>query len=103
MRVDTFFQFAHLPPHLQAISRPFCEAALAVDAAESFDLLACHEVLDAAPDRSEAAEGAAKLDVFHADSTRDAQLRALLEAKDCAVRAYLPDHPGERHPVEAKP
>jgi lipopolysaccharide biosynthesis regulator YciM len=27
-----FFEYAHLPPHLQAISKPFCELATAVAA-----------------------------------------------------------------------
>lgn len=55
------FTFAHLPPHLQAISRPFCELA--------------HEV--AARPCTDPAE-------------RATTLRKLLEAKDAAVRAELP-------------
>lgn len=54
-----FFTYAHLPPHLQAVSVPF--AKLADDLVRS---------LPDNPERSEA-------------------LRKLLEAKDCAVRAYL--------------
>lgn len=30
-----YFAFAHLPPHLQAISRPFCE--LAIDMADRLE------------------------------------------------------------------
>ena len=54
-----FFKFAHLPAHLQAVSKPFCE-------------LADHivETLPRNPERTVA-------------------LRKLLEAKDCAVRAIL--------------
>lgn len=54
-----FFAYAHLPAHLQAISKPFGE-------------LAEHMVatLPRNPERS-------------------AGLRKLLEAKDCAVRAQL--------------
>lgn len=58
-RMLQFFQYAHLPPHLQKMSEPFCTlAALIV------------EVCPANPERTVA-------------------LRKLLEAKDCAVRAVL--------------
>jgi len=51
------FQFGHLPPELQAVSRPFCHAA--------------YNVVRTLPRNAE----------------RTAALRKLLEAKDCAVRA----------------
>lgn len=51
------FTFAHLRPHLQEVSRPFCELAEAIAAR--------------APDDPETLEA----------------LRALVRAKDCAVRA----------------
>ena len=54
-----FFTWAHLPPHLQAISRPFGEMA--------------QQIAGTLPRNPE----------------RTAALRKLLEAKDCAVRAYL--------------
>lgn len=54
-----FFAYDHLPPHLQAVSRPFGDLA-----------------------RSLAAELPK-----NAESTT--ALRKLLEAKDCAVRAVL--------------
>jgi len=54
-----FFAYGHLPAHLQNISRPF------------FDL-AC-SMLDTLPDNPE----------------RNMMLRKLLEAKDCAVRAFI--------------
>ena len=54
------FGYEHLPSHLQAISRPFCELAK--------DLVAVHGL-----------EG----------PELTAGLRKLLEAKDCAVRAAL--------------
>lgn len=54
-----FFTFEHLPEHLQAVSRPFCELA--------------RDVTETLPPGSEL----------------DACLRKLLEAKDCAVRAAL--------------
>lgn len=56
-----YFRFEHLPPHLQAVSRPFCEAAAFVEAL-------------AATDPAEKATA----------------LRKLLEAKDAAVRCVLP-------------
>lgn len=59
-----FFHYAHLPPHLRAISKPFHD--LAVD-------LASREGVDG----RETAAG----------------LRKLLEAKDCFVRAQLSPAP----------
>ncbi len=54
-----FFSYAHLPAHLQAVSKPFCELA--------------EEVAARAPDNQETTIA----------------LRKLLEAKDAAVRATL--------------
>jgi hypothetical protein len=54
-----YFEYAHLPPRLQEISRPFCELAQRM----ATELVAGPEV--------------------------SAGLRKLLEAKDCAVRAAL--------------
>jgi ferritin-like protein len=54
-----FFAYEHLPPHLQAVSRPFGELAALIVAE-----------LPSNPERTVA-------------------LRKLLEAKDCAVRALL--------------
>lgn len=54
-----FFEFTHLPPHLQEISAPFAELA--------------ESVADRGPDNPE----------------RTTALRKLLEAKDCAVRAEI--------------
>jgi len=56
-----FFEFGHLPPHLQAVSRKFHVVAHEIAATEGAD-----------PRETSAA------------------LRKLLEAKDCAVRAVLP-------------
>lgn len=55
-----FFEFAHLPPRLQAVSGPVGELAATMDA-----------MLPDGPEKS-------------------AGLRKLLEAKDCFVRAALP-------------
>jgi hypothetical protein len=54
-----FFAYTHLPPHLQDVSRPFCEFAA--------------QIVDTLPRNPE----------------RTVALRKLLEAKDCAVRALL--------------
>lgn len=55
-----FFQFAHLKPHLHEVSKPLCELA------QQFDAML--------PDSAEKTAG----------------MRKLLEAKDCFVRAALP-------------
>lgn len=54
-----FFEFAHLPPHLRAVSLNFANLAICIA-----------ETLPRNPERTVA-------------------LRKLLEAKDCAVRARL--------------
>lgn len=58
-RMLRFFEYAHLPPHLQAVSGPFCDLA--------------RQVVSDLP----------------ANPERTVALRKLLEAKDCAVRAAL--------------
>lgn len=54
-----FFKYEHLPPHLQAVSRPFGDLA--------------QSIVNTLPRNPE----------------RTVALRKLLEAKDCAVRALL--------------
>ena len=54
-----FFAYEHLPPHLQAVSKPFGDLA--------------KTIVDELPRNPE----------------RTVALRKLLEAKDCAVRALL--------------
>ena len=58
--VNRYFQYAHLPDHLQPISRPFHELAQEMLAQVCYD-----------------------------DDELMAGLRRLLEAKDCAVRAAM--------------
>jgi len=55
----TFFKYDHLPAHLQAISRPYCELAVAI------------------------------VDVMPSNAEATVALRKLLESKDCAVRSVL--------------
>jgi hypothetical protein len=54
-----FFVYEHLPPHLQAVSKPFGDLA--------------RHIVETLPSNAE----------------RTVALRKLLEAKDCAVRALL--------------
>jgi hypothetical protein len=61
-----YFKFDHLPPHLQAVSRPIGELALQLEAQ--------------LPDGPEKSAG----------------MRKLLEAKDCFVRAALPAPPAPK-------
>lgn len=58
-----YFAFDHLPAHLQDVSRPLCQLAVFMN--------------DQLPDGPEKTTG----------------LRKLLEAKDCFVRAALPQDP----------
>lgn len=58
-RMLQFFVYEHLPPHLQAVSKPFGDLA--------------RQIVAALPSNAE----------------RTVALRKLLEAKDCAVRALL--------------
>lgn len=62
-RMMQFFAYAHLPTHLQEISKPFGELA--------------QQIVDNLP----------------ANAERTAGLRKLLEAKDCIVRAKLYKEP----------
>lgn len=57
--IEQFFAYEHLPPHLQAISKPFGEMA--------------RQIVETLPRNPE----------------RTVALRKLLEAKDAAVRAFL--------------
>jgi hypothetical protein len=60
-RLLRFFNYTHLPEHLQAVSKPFHDLA--------------HKICDDIPSNPE----------------RTVALRKLLESKDCAVRAVLPE------------
>jgi len=54
-----FFEYEHLPPHLQEISKSFCRLAKKIDAS------------------------------LPVNAEKTTALRKLLEAKDCAVRSIL--------------
>ena len=104
----SFFDYAHLPPHLAEASRPFHKAAHALAIAltgpgepetEPFTRMAFALVEDLEDGSTEAREAAAKVAlVIREGATTGVHawrqslgrwLRLLLEAKDCAVRAAL--------------
>jgi hypothetical protein len=68
-----FFQYQHLPPHLQAISKPFCEMAHAMVAGDN--VLQSGTTTFGPP--------------LPRNPERTVALRKLLEAKDAAVRASV--------------
>lgn len=72
-----FFAFSHLPPHLQTVSKPFCELAYAI----------------ANGDNSTAAGAVTFGPPLPRNPERTVALRKLLEAKDAAVRALLAKDP----------
>lgn len=111
-----FFAYAHLPPHLQEVSKPFCELAqnlLSLGESEfrarAAELIAeretawqgeplvnCEEAM--AGQKLHEAWKRSKSSEFFEPSTervRDKVLRLVLEAKDCAVRAVLYQAPGQ--------
>lgn len=61
-----FFEYKHLPPHLQMISKPFCQLAHAMASGDE-------AIVGGLPDNPEKAVA----------------LRKLLESKDAAVRTLL--------------
>lgn len=104
-RWKLYFAYAHLPPHLQAVSKPFHDAAAALvefrfepDRA-AFDALvyACIESVEGAVDPEEKGMCRGWLNSVLEDlgdhACGSATMRDLLRAKDCAVRAHIPDPP----------
>ncbi len=93
-----FFDYGHLPPHLQKISKPFCKLAMVVsnfspdDSAATVNRplaslsLSMSEFL---ADCEELDVMVRKLDQAMSSPSTSVRLRLLLEAKDCAVRAGL--------------
>ena len=102
-RWQLYFKTDHLPPHLRAISEPFgalasaiVEAGHTVVSAYRTEWRACLAVLDSAVDEEQARECRELLDLIVDDAGDaldpvDAALSYLLAAKDCAVRAHIPD------------
>jgi hypothetical protein len=67
-----FFAYAHLPPHLQAVSKPFCDIAFAI-----------------VGDERGMPAGISTEFPLPRNPERTVALRKLLEAKDAAVRALV--------------
>lgn len=70
-----FFAYAHLPPHLQVVSRPFCELAHAMVLGDNQPDAVVGRVTFGPP--------------LPRNPERTVALRKLLEAKDAAVRALV--------------
>lgn len=68
-----FFAYAHLPAHLQLVSKPFCDLAHAIVKGDNVPESGTVTIGSPLPRNPE----------------RTVALRKLLEAKDCAVRAVL--------------
>lgn len=68
-----FFAYAHLPPHLQEVSKPFCVLAHAIVLGDGHPDPGKVTLADALPRNPE----------------RTVALRKLLESKDAAVRALV--------------
>lgn len=68
-----FFAYQHLPAHLQAVSKPFCDLAHAIVKGDNVPESGTVTIGSPLPRNPE----------------RTVALRKLLEAKDCAVRAVL--------------
>lgn len=73
-----FFTYEHLPPHLQAVSRPFCVLAQAIVFGQGDEKSG--DIGSADPVR---------LAALPRNLERTVALRKLLESKDAAVRALL--------------
>lgn len=69
-QIIQFFEYKHLKPELQAVSKPFCELALAIVG-------------------EDVAAGTSTQFPLPRNAERTVALRKLLEAKDAAVRALL--------------
>ena len=72
-RMLQFFGYEHLPPHLQAISKPFHDLAWVLVMGDNVPESGTVTIGGPLPSNPE----------------RTVALRKLLEAKDCAVRALL--------------
>lgn len=108
----SFFDFAHLPPHLAAASEPFHQVAHALADGNPGPIVDLYVGPPYMPG-AEGAEARRKLGQIHdallngraAISGIGPVLRTLLEAKDCAVRAALVRHREQRaaEPVSDQP
>lgn len=96
-RWKLYFRYDHLPPHLQAVSKPFHDLAESVnDGRWSQEAeLEINALTIGAVDENEYQHALSMLVDARWHTTRRGwrgeAMRQLLQAKDCAVRAYLPD------------
>lgn len=72
-RMLRFFKYEHLPPHMQLVSKPFCDLAHAIVLGDNVPESGTVTIGKGLPGSAE----------------RTVALRKLLEAKDAAVRAKL--------------
>jgi hypothetical protein len=86
-----FFAYEHLPPHLQAVSKPFGELARIVEGGTTPSLAELRKTISwidgALPDNAEAVVAKAKL--YEAERLLDEAMRKVLESKDAAVRSLV--------------
>lgn len=104
-RWKLYFKFDHLPPHLRKISEPFGVLARSIvewDRADQIvdpvvdEFTSCRWLATKGSfDEEQTAEALRALDFAYRRwfDDPDEALEALLIAKDCAVRAHLPDPP----------
>ena len=102
-RWKLYFAYAHLPPHLQAVSKPFHDLAVAIMDRQPFDKGLAAAVtkvsLDGGHDIGQAEEAQREIENainsawFSIGPRAFDAIDSLLRAKDCAVRAHIPDPP----------
>ena len=80
-----FFAYEHLPPHLAAVSKPFCDLARAMVSKPFADLAHAIVLGGNVPEAGTVTIG----NPLPRNPERTVALRKLLEAKDAAVRAVL--------------
>lgn len=100
-RIMQFFTYAHLPPHLQARSKPFADLAakifdLSPEVADGFAALS-ELIRETTPPNPETTVALDKINQSRCAAGKGLALRRLLEGKDAAVRALI------AKPVTAKP
>lgn len=85
-----FFAYAHLPPHLQAVSKPFADAARVLNLGSLQRLAA--SLADTLPTNTQgdlAMQCVAFASTLLDRNEHELALRMTLQAKDCAVRSLL--------------
>jgi hypothetical protein len=102
MRFDKYFNYLHLPQFLQDVSKPFAECYNSVkNDSNIFAKIAIENLIDKVRQFSSNDIDETDMAICRLISAKDSFdlpypnkkmiLRFLLEAKDCAVRAALPD------------